>query len=51
MSLGLDIGKYSIKIVELSSKLCGLNRIGHFDGVCTVVYRFLNLNENFITIS
>ncbi len=29
--------------IELSSSLCGLNRIGHFDGVCTVVYRFLNL--------
>ena len=29
--------------IELSSALCGLNRIGHFDGVCTVVYRFLNL--------
>ena len=29
--------------VELSSALCGLNRIGHFDGVCTVIYRLLNL--------
>ncbi len=29
--------------IELSSALCGLNRIGHFDGVCTVIYRLLNL--------
>ncbi|WP_288262688.1 bifunctional pantoate--beta-alanine ligase/(d)CMP kinase [uncultured Prochlorococcus sp.] len=29
--------------LELSSALCGLNRIGHFDGVCTVIYRLLNL--------
>jgi len=27
----------------LSSALCGLNRIGHFDGVCTVVYRLLDI--------
>ncbi len=29
--------------IELSSALCGLNRTGHFDGVCTVVYRLLNI--------
>ena len=28
---------------ELSSALCGLKRTGHFDGVCTVIYRLLTL--------
>ena len=28
---------------ELSSALCGLTRRGHFDGVCTVIYRLLKL--------
>ncbi|ABM72984.1 putative bifunctional enzyme; pantothenate synthetase/cytidylate kinase [Prochlorococcus marinus str. MIT 9515] len=28
---------------ELSSALCGITRKGHFDGVCTVIYRLLKL--------
>ena len=28
---------------NLSNTLCGLYREGHFNGVCTVIYRFLNL--------
>ena len=32
-----------ISVPSLENKLCGLNRPGHFEGVCGVVYRLLNI--------
>ena len=35
--------KYQKASEDLSKTLCGINREGHFDGVCTVVYRLINI--------
>ena len=35
--------KYLKAPIELSSALCGSNRIGHFDGVCTVAVSYTHL--------
>jgi len=35
--------KYQKASRDLSKNLCGISRKGHFDGVCTVVYRLLNI--------
>lgn len=35
--------KCTINVAELGKNLCGAKRIGHFDGVCTVVAKIFNL--------
>ena len=35
--------KYQKASEDLSKTLCGISRVGHFDGVCTVVYRLINI--------
>ena len=41
--------KVSLKLGDLSKKLCGKFREGHFEGVSSVIIRFLNLiNPDFI---
>ncbi|PCJ30918.1 MAG: pantoate--beta-alanine ligase [Gammaproteobacteria bacterium] len=39
---GMDVHT-TISVPNMDDKLCGLNRPGHFDGVATVVAKFLNI--------
>ena len=38
-----DINSFTINLGDISKKLCGVNRSGHFEGVATIILKFLLL--------
>jgi len=40
---GHDRGLTMVSVARLPDRLCGCHRVGHFDGVCTVVTKLLNI--------
>ena len=41
--VGYDRGLTTVSVARLPDRLCGCHRVGHFDGVCTVVTKLLNI--------
>ena len=47
----INDSKFKFKLGEISRKLCGIDRIGHFEGVAKIILKFLDLiKPDFITL-
>ena len=47
----INDSKFKFKLGDISRKLCGIDRIGHFEGVAKIILKFLDLiKPDFITL-